>query len=79
MRRAFIVSVCFAFAGCAGTKQISNGNEDDDGDFTELLAQTNGKVEQFQYVPDGGRLGGGTSRSYDRRLGNSARQSARLL
>ena len=48
----FVYVVSFV-AACTPERGRSTSEEPD---FVDLLAETNGKVEQFQYSPDGDRI-----------------------
>ncbi len=51
-----IVILCLLICGCAQAKSAPAVTAGGAGDLVDLLAQTNAKIEQFQYSPDGRQI-----------------------
>jgi dipeptidyl aminopeptidase/acylaminoacyl peptidase len=70
MKRSSFGSLPVALAlvvGCAPSRPPPEGN-DKSADFATLLAETNGKVEQFHYSPDGSRIAYLSARNGDHHI-----------
>ena len=54
MRYISFLTICSIFFGCANP--TSKPGTENSYNFVDLLAETNGKIEQFQYSPDGSQI-----------------------